>query len=127
MDDLELSALIVGSFHKLAARAGCSRQNITQYRGKRLPAELAGKIELAVRDAVAADPEAKERALQLGRMPTAEAMSPGNAYHRDAEGGLHLTLGRSSHPTMRRKSPARVSARALKHGRTSSPLSTCTR
>lgn len=126
MDDLELSALIVGSFHKLAARAGCSRQNITQYRGKPLPAELAGKIELAVRDAVADDPEAKSRALQLGRMPKAEAMSPGNQYHRDAQGGLHLTLGRSAHPS-RRRSASRVSARALKHGRTSNPLSTATR
>jgi DNA-binding transcriptional regulator YdaS (Cro superfamily) len=127
VDDLELAALIVGSYSKLAKRVGCSPQNINQAKGKPLPAELAGKIELAVRDAVAADPEAKARALQLGRMPTAEAMSPGNEYHRDAEGGLHLTLGRSSHPSMRRKSPARVSARALKHGRTSAPLSTCTR
>ncbi len=124
MDDLELSSLIVGSFGKLAARVGCSRQNITQFRGKSLPAELAGKIELAVRSAVEEDAEAADRAQQLGRLPKAEAMAPGREYLRDAEGGLHLTLGRSSHPSMRRRKPARVSARVLKHGRTSSPLST---
>ncbi len=127
MDDLELAALIVGSYSKLAKRVGCSPQNINQAKGKPLPAQLAGQVELAVRNAVAEDPEAAARAQQLGRLPKAEAMSPGHEYHRDAQGGLHLTLGRSWHPSMRRKSPARVSARALKHGRTSAPLSTCTR
>jgi hypothetical protein len=120
MDDLELSALIVGSFQKLADLVGCSRQNMLQHRGKAAPAELAGKIELAVRRAVAEDPEAAKRANQLGRLPLAENLS-GREYHRDADGGLHLTIGRSSHPSIRRRA-SKVPRRALQHGRTPAPL-----
>lgn len=124
MDDLELAVLIVGSYAKLAKRVGCTAQNLNQAKRKPLPAELAGRIELGVQAAVAADADAAERARQLGRLPKAEAMAPGREFFRDAEGGLHLTLGRSSHTPMRRRKPSRVSARLLKHGRSSSPLLT---
>jgi hypothetical protein len=125
VNDFDLAVLIVGKPAELARRLGCSRQNlIERSKGSVLNPDLAGRIELAVRAAVAEDPEAAARADMVGRLPTAEAMSPGRVFLREPDGGLHLTIGRVPNPVLSRRKASRPAARVLTHGRMSSPIVT---